>query len=207
MNVTGEFFASNVQLSGAVPNSLNIKNYHKGVYDVAVSCTTAGKYKIHVRKIDRALNIMEDIIGSPFPLQIVAGPVVAETMVISGMSITMLPVVGAPFTLFIQEYDRYGNKIEDRGLGVVSGQLLRVVTSARTISVTGSVIYNGNGSFAVFFVATLAGQYSVSLRYQSVDVGASRPLRSPFQVMIVRGSFDSNLQRVEKHHHAAPYFS
>jgi hypothetical protein len=146
---------------------------------------------------------MEDIIGSPFPLQIVPGPVVAETMVINGMSITMLPVVGAPFTLFIQEYDRYGNKFEERDLGVVSGQLSRVVSSARTISVTGSVIYKGNGSYAVFFVATLAGQYSVSLRYQSVHVGASRPLRSPFQVMIIRGSFDFNLPRVKKHQHTA----
>ena len=166
-----------------MPNFLNIKNYHQGVYDVAVSCTAAGKYKINIKKIDRASNTVEDILGSPFPFLVVPAAVAAETMVISGMSITMLPVVGTPFTLFLQEYDRYGNKIEQQDSGVISGLLTRSVNSVKAILVEGSTTYRGNGSFAVGFVATLAGQYSVSLRYKSIDVGASRPLRSPFQVM------------------------
>jgi hypothetical protein len=180
--VAGEFFASNVQITGAVPNSLNIKNFHQGVYDVSVSCTSAGNYRINIRKIDRVSNTVDDIFGSPFPFLVVPAAVAAETMVISGLSSTMLPVVGRAFVLFIQSHDRYGNKVEAEDSGVISGQLSsRGVNSARTFSVAGSTVYRGNGSFSVSFVATLAGQYSVSLRYQTIDIGTSRSLRSPFQ--------------------------
>ncbi len=181
----GEFFASNIQLSGAVSNSLIIKNDHQGVYVVAMSCTTAGRYKINIKKIDRASNKMEDIQGSPFPFLVVPAAVAPETIVINGLSITTLPVAGSPFTLFVQEFDRFGNKIEEQDAGVISGQLLKAVTSVKTLSVAGSTAYSGNGSYAIVFVATLAGQYSVSLRYQNIDIGASRSLRSPFQVLTV----------------------
>jgi hypothetical protein len=177
----GEFFASNVQVSGTVPNALNIKNYHQGVYDVAVSCTTAGKFQIHIKKIDRISNKVEDIIDSPFPFLVVPAAAAAQTMIINRLSITVLPVVGTPFTLSIQAYDRFGNKIVEQSSGVITGQMSRTVDSAKTISVAGSTFYRGNGTNDVVFVATLAGQYSVSLQYQSVDIGASRSLRSPFQ--------------------------
>lgn len=150
---------------------------------MAVSCTAAGKYKINIRKIDRASNKVEDIIGSPFPFLVVPAAVAAETMVINGPSISMLPVVGTPFTLVIQIYDRYGNKIVDQDSGAIdlNGQLSRSVNSIKTISVAGRTVYRGNGTYAIVFSATLAGRYSVSLQYQSIDIGASRSLRSPFQ--------------------------
>ncbi len=160
-----------------------------------MSCTTAGKYTINIKKIDRASNTVEDIFGSPFPFLVVPAAVAAETMIINGLSFTMLPVVGTPFTLFVQEYDRFGNKVEEQGSDMVSGQLLRVVASLKTPSVAGSTVYKGNGSYAVVFSATLAGQYTVSLRYQSTDIGASRSLRSPFQVLTVWVQIIFNLKK------------
>ena len=149
-----------------------------------MSCTTAGRYKINIKKIDRASNRMEDILGSPFPFLVVPAAVAAETILISGLLFGMSPIVGTPFTLFAQEYDRFGNKVEEQDFGVLSGQLLRAVTSVRSVTVAGSTSNNGNGSYSVAFMATLAGQYSVSLRYQNLEVGAARSIRSPFQVLI-----------------------
>lgn len=137
---------------------------------------------MYIRKLNKASNKLSDIVGSPFSFSVSPGAVAPENTIITGQLPDIAPLVGDPYEVFIQEYDRYGNKIMQLDSGEISGNLKQSVSAVNPVVVAAQTKYLGNGSFALSFLATVSGQYSVSIKYGRIDIGAARSLRSPFLV-------------------------
>ena len=150
---------------------------HRGEYHVAMSCTVAGTFSVNIVKIDKTSNTLMSILGSPFSFSVSPASVAPENIIITGQSAA--PTVGNTYTVVIQEYDQFGNRILRFDPGVISGNLRGIVQNE---IVDGSSLYGGNGSFSLSFMATISDQYMASIQYQKIDIGAARLLRSPFLV-------------------------
>lgn len=182
--ITGEFFPSNLQLSGAALSAASVQNTRQGIYDIAMSCTLAGTFSLNIRRLNRVSNQIQDIVDSPFVFSVSPGSVAPDNTIITGQSPMGSPVVGNRYFVFIQQYDSFGNKIIEADSGIISGSLSRTVAGFSPILIAAETDYLGNGSFALFFLPTISGQYSVSIKYGSRDIGAARSLRSPFLVFL-----------------------
>jgi hypothetical protein len=173
-----------MQLSGAALSAVNVQNTHQGIYNVAMSCTLAGTFSLNIRKLNKVSNQISDIADSPFVFSVSPGSVAPDNTVITGQSPLGSPVVGNKYFIFIQQYDLFGNKVIESGSGIISGSLNKAVAGVGSIFIAAETQYLGNGSFALSFLPTISGQYSVSIKYGSKDIGAARSLRSPFLVHV-----------------------
>jgi hypothetical protein len=144
-----------------------------GSHEVTFHPTVAGKYTIQVSLV-KSDGTQIPVGGSPFPIEIMAGPVFASNCKVEGKSLET-GRVGDEGTFKIFAFDKFSNPIR-RG-----GDLFDIKIMG-PISISTCAIDCGDGSYNASYMITKAGSYKITISVNTMQVA-----RSPFSLTLVEG--------------------
>ncbi|GMF22114.1 unnamed protein product [Phytophthora fragariaefolia] len=129
-----------------------------------------GTARLHVKLSQQA------IIGSPFLVDVTAGPALGSRCVASGDALVSA-VAGQQTNFTISIYDTFGNAKTNAGSESVSVTFTGPGALTSTANAAVETTYTGGGTFVVVYMLSLKGTYQISVAVDGVAV-----ISSPFTI-------------------------
>ncbi|KAI9999082.1 hypothetical protein PInf_003764 [Phytophthora infestans] len=141
-----------------------------GHYTCAYTAQYVGITRLHVLLYNRAIT------GSPFLVNVTAGPALGSRCVAAGGALVSA-VAGERTNFTVSIYDTFGNAKTNAGSEIIVVTLTGPGVAATTVNAAVAVSYTGNGVFLVAYALTLKGSYKISVTVDGVTI-----ISSPFNL-------------------------
>lgn len=162
-----------VTFTGPSPLEAHVEQIPDGTHKVTFHPTIAGKYTAHV-SLTKPNNVLAPVGGSPFQIDIPAGPVYAQNCKATGKGLET-GRVGEEGVFKISAFDKYLNPIRHGGDRFD-------VRITGPIAVTVSPFDCGDGSYNANYNITKSGPYKIAVSVNGAQIAAS-----PFSVVLLEG--------------------
>ncbi|ETL29755.1 hypothetical protein L916_17151 [Phytophthora nicotianae] len=181
--VTTRDLSSNDVLTGGVASALSVVLELPGKNNVSGSTCTdllnghyTCAYIAHYVGITRLHVTLanQPIIGSPFLVNVTAGPALGSRCVASGGALVSA-VAGERTNFTVSIYDTFGNAKTNAGSESIAVTFTGPGAVATTVNAAVTVKYTGNGVFLVAYTLSVKGSYKISVTVDGVAI-----ISSPF---------------------------
>lgn len=145
-----------------------------GLYACLYTAKYVGVSRLHVILTQSGVSL--PISGSPFALNVVAGPALGSFSLAHGAGlVSAIAGVRASFTVFVR--DAFNNEKKNAGQETITvvfrGPAPAITTVVPATSTALSVVFGGDDKFQVNYTLSIKGAYTIQVQVNGVDVVAS----------------------------------